>query len=64
MSATNFVETEALLALLNGDPEECESLLSKMHPGELLELARVATDLAERAQQVRQHIIVSMMKSS
>jgi hypothetical protein len=46
---TPYVETEALLALLNNDFERCEELLSKMLPGELFRLAGLAQMLSDRA---------------
>lgn len=42
---TRFVETEALLALLDGDEVRCEELLLSMYPNELTALLQSVSDL-------------------
>lgn len=49
MAVTPYAETEALLALLNGDEGECERILLDCLPGELGNLARVAGQLRDMA---------------
>jgi hypothetical protein len=46
---TNFVESEALLALTVEDETECERLLRDMLPGELAALTGQAQQLADMA---------------
>ncbi len=49
MSATPFVETEAILALLNDDAQGCEELLREMLPHELARLIEVSSELTQMA---------------
>lgn len=46
MSDTNFLETEALLAIQADDPAKAAQILEQMLPGELEELHEAALNLA------------------
>lgn len=43
---THFTESEALLAVVNGDYDEARAILAEMLPGELAVLRRHATSLS------------------
>lgn len=46
MSKTPYVETEALLAVMEGDVERAAGILDDMLPGELVTFSRQVADLA------------------
>lgn len=45
VNQTPFTETEAFLALLDGDERRCEELLRSMFPHELHSLLQIVSDL-------------------
>jgi len=45
MSDTNFLETEALLAVMEGDLHKAAEILERLLPGELQELMNAARGL-------------------
>jgi hypothetical protein len=49
-SVTPYQETEALLALLDGNEERCQEILDQMLPGELKTLARHCHQLQLRTE--------------
>lgn len=52
MSDTQFMETEALLAVMADDAPKAAQILDQMLPGELRELAEAATHLAILANKI------------
>jgi hypothetical protein len=49
VTETQFVETEALIALMRDEPDEAQQIIDEMMPGERHALAAAATELGRRA---------------
>lgn len=52
MPETPYVETEALLAVMNGDEDEARRILGGMYRGERVDLLGHAERLAELAEEI------------
>lgn len=51
MSETPYVESNALLAIMRGDTDAADEMLSELHLGELQKLATAAGDLSWAARE-------------
>jgi hypothetical protein len=51
--AQTYVETEALLAVMDGDYEKCDEILAGFLPGELIRFHDQAAMLADRCRRER-----------